>query len=117
MKCEKPLRVTCRFESSHLPFPLARRLMRDLSSIVGVSLHAVSHVLEDGSYGSGVASQLVGNDPQWLRALTTQEFTKESFCGALITMRLNQNVDHVAILVDGTPQILLFTIDSNENLI
>jgi hypothetical protein len=32
-----------------------------------------------------------------------QESSKKSLCGALIPMRLNQNVDHVAILVHGTP--------------
>jgi hypothetical protein len=33
-----------------------------LRSIVGVSLHTVNLVAEDGSYGSGVASQFIGND-------------------------------------------------------
>ena len=113
----KSLDVPCGLESSHLPFPLARRLMRDFSSIVGVSLHSVSHVTEDGSYGSAVASQFVGNDPQWFGTLAAQEPSKESFCGALITMRLDQYVDHGAVLIHGTPQILLLATDSNEHLI
>jgi hypothetical protein len=32
-------------------------------------------------------------------------------------MRLHQNVDHVAVLIHGTPQILLLAVDSNENFI
>jgi hypothetical protein len=60
---EKPLGVLSRFESAHLPFPLTGRLMRGFESIVGVSLHTMSHVAEDSSHGSGVASQFVGNDP------------------------------------------------------
>ena len=60
---EKPLGLPCRFESPHLPFPLARQLMRDFGSIVGVPLHIVSHVGEDGSHGGGVAFQFIGNDP------------------------------------------------------
>ena len=82
MEREKPLGVRCEFESSHLPFPLARRLRRDFSSIVGVSLHIVSHVAEDGSYCSAVASPIVGNDPQWFGALTAQESSKESLRSA-----------------------------------
>jgi hypothetical protein len=39
---------------------------------------------------------------------------KESFRGALITVRLNQDVDHVPILIHGTPGILLLAVDSNE---
>src|SRR5215475_3108576 len=114
---EKSLRVPRRFESPHLPFPLARWLMRGFDSIVGVSLHTVSHVAEDALYGSGVASQFVGNDPQRFGALTTQESSKESLCSALITLRLDQDVDHVAVLIHGSPQILLSAVDSNEDLI
>ena len=114
---EKPLGLTSRFESAHLPFPLARRLMRDFGSIVGVPFHGVSHVAEDGSYCSGVASQFVGNDPQWFGTLAAQESSKESFCSALITMWLDQDVDHIAVLIHGTPQILLLTVDSNKDLV
>jgi hypothetical protein len=39
---------------------------------------------------------------------------KESFRSALITVRLNQNVDHVAVLIHGTPEILLLAVDANE---
>ena len=69
------------------------------------------------SHGSGVASQFVGNDPQWFGTLAAQQSSKESLCGALITMRLDQDVDHVAVLIHGTPQILLLAVDSNEDLI
>ena len=91
--------------------------MGDFDAIVGVSLHTVSHVPEDGSYGSRVASQFVGNDLYWFGTLATQELLKESFCGALITMRLDEDVDHVAVLIHGTPQILLLAIDANKDLI
>jgi hypothetical protein len=37
--------------------------------------------------------------------------------GVLITTRLSQNVDHIATLIDGTPQILLFAVDSNEDFV
>jgi hypothetical protein len=91
--------------------------MRDFGSIVGVSLHTVSHVAEDVSYGSGVASQFVGNDPQWFVALASQQSSKEPLCGALITMRLDQDVDYVAVLIHGAPQILLLAVDPNEDLV
>jgi hypothetical protein len=39
--------------------------------------------------------------------LAAQEPAKESFCGALITMWLDHDLDHVAVLIHGTPQILL----------
>jgi hypothetical protein len=46
MEGEKTLCVPGRFESAHLPFPLARRLMRGFEAIVGVPLHTVSHVAD-----------------------------------------------------------------------
>ena len=117
MEAEKLLGLPGRFESAHLPFPLAGWLMRGFDSIVRISLHAVSHAAEDSSRGSRVASQFVGNDPQWFGPLAPQQSPKEPFCGALITMRLDQDVDRVSILIHGTPQILLLAVDSNEDLI
>jgi hypothetical protein len=35
----------------------------------------------------------------------------------LIAVRLHQDVDHVAILIHGTPEVLLLAVDSNENLV
>jgi hypothetical protein len=37
VKGEEPLGLTGRFESAHLPFPLAGRLMRDFGDIVGIT--------------------------------------------------------------------------------
>src|SRR5438552_17349849 len=50
-------------------------------------------------------------------SLAAQQSSKESFRGALITARLNQDVDHVAVLIHGTPEILLLAVDSNEDLV
>ena len=76
MEGEKTLCVPGRFESAHLPFPLARRLMRGFDAIVGVPLHPVSHVAEDASHGSGVASQFVGNDLQWSEPWPRKSFRR-----------------------------------------
>jgi hypothetical protein len=49
--------------------------------------------------------------------LAAQQPSKESFRAALVTVRLNQNVDHVAVLIHGTPEILLLPVDSNEDFV
>lgn len=41
---EKPLSLASRFESAHLRFPLASRLMRGFGAIVGVTFRVVSYV-------------------------------------------------------------------------
>jgi hypothetical protein len=49
--------------------------------------------------------------------MAAEQPSKESFRGALITTRLNQDVDYVAVLIHGTPEILLLAVDSNEDFV
>jgi hypothetical protein len=39
------------------------------------------------------------------------------FGGALIAARLNQDVDHIAVLIHGPPEIVLLTIDSDKEFV
>jgi hypothetical protein len=52
-----------------------------------------------------------------LFSLAAQQSSKEPFGGALIAARLHQDVDHVAVLIHRTPEILLLAVDSNEDLV
>jgi hypothetical protein len=56
LKGEEPLGLTGRFESAHLPFPLAGRLMRDFGEIVGITFRVVRNFAQDRSQGGRVAS-------------------------------------------------------------
>ena len=51
--------------------------MRSLGPIVGILLGIVGNTWQDGSTGSTIAFQLVGDDPEWLLALTAQQSAKE----------------------------------------
>src|SRR3954454_4980423 len=50
-------------------------------------------------------------------SLSAQESSKESFGGALIAARLNQDVDHIAVLIHRSPEIVLLSINSNKNFV
>jgi len=117
VKGEKSLSLTGRFESTHLPLPLAGRLVGNFSAIVGVTVHAMCNVAEGGSHGSGIAPEPVSNDAKRLLSLATQQSAEEFLGGPLVPMGLNQNVDHVAVLVDGSPEIPLLAVDSNEDFV
>ena len=54
---------------------------------------------------------------RWFFSRDAQQSSKESFRGALITARLNQDVDDVAVLIHRTPEILLLAVDSNEDFV
>ncbi len=64
-----------------------------------------------------ITSELVGNQPPRHAALTLQQLAKEAFGGFPIAARLDENIDHVTILVNGAPEILSFVSDRDEDLI
>jgi hypothetical protein len=48
---------------------------------------------------------------------TLQQPLEEALSGVAIAPRLNENVEHDAILIDGSPKIVLHALDSDENFI
>jgi hypothetical protein len=46
-----------------------------------------------------------------------QQFTEEPLGGHRVSARLDQNVEHVAVLVDRAPQVPLCAVDLDEHLI
>ena len=114
---EKSLGLAGRFELAHLSFSLACGLIRDFGAVVGVAAGVVIHGRQDGSQRRPVAFQFVGNDSERFFPLAPQQSSKESLCGGLIAARLKQDVDHVAVLIHGTPQVLLLAVDPDEDFI
>ncbi len=49
--------------------------------------------------------------------LAAQQSSKEPFSGALVAARLNQDVEHVAVLIDRPPEVVLLAIDSNKDFV
>jgi len=91
-----------RFESAHLSFSHPSRLMRNLDAMVGILLGIVGNTRQDRSTGSTIALQLVGDDPEWLLALTAQQSAKKPLGGTLIAARLQQNIDDITVLIHST---------------
>jgi hypothetical protein len=100
MHRHEPLRLSGRLEPAHLPFALARGLMRQLGAIVLVLRRAVHHRGHHVSVGRGVAAQLVRDHPSWRPALSFQQLPEEAFGRVAIASRLHKDVDHVAIVID-----------------
>ena len=64
-----------------------------------------------------VASQLVGHDRTRHILNALQQSSEESFGGFGIPPRLNEDVEHDAVLIHGTPKIMLHALDPDEHLI
>ena len=91
--------------------------MRNLGAMVGILLGIVGNTRQDRSTGSTIALQFVGDDPEWLLALIAQQSAKEPLGCTLIAARLQQNIDDITVLIDGTPKILLLAVDSDEEFV
>ena len=64
-----------------------------------------------------VAAQLVCHQPPGFASLTFQELAEEPLGRLPVAARLDENVDHVAVLVNGAPQILPLTLDRHEDFV
>ena len=114
---EKALRLGRRFEPPHVALPLARGLVGDFGSVVLVVVGTVRNVRHHGAVGSGIAAQLVRHDSSGLPALPAQQLLEEAFGGPLVAPRLEKDIDHVAVLIDGPPEILSAPLNGDEQFI
>ena len=104
-------------EASHLAFPMACRLMRDLRPIVLILPRAVHDGRHRGTVGSGVAPELVGDQPTGLPTLAFQQLPEEALRGPTIRPRLHEDVDHVAVFIHGSPQVVQPPADLDEHFV
>ena len=64
-----------------------------------------------------IASELVGDQHPSYPALLGQQLTEEPLGGLGIAARSDQDVEDVAVPVDGPPQILPTAVDRQEHLV
>jgi hypothetical protein len=114
---EKQLRVPGGLEAAHLAFPLSGCLVRDLGPVVRVPVRAVDYGRHHGAAGRGVATEFVGEQSSGDTASSFQQLAEEPDGRPPIATGLDQDVDHVSVLVNGTPQILLPPLDLDEHLV
>ena len=114
---EKPLRVRSGFEPAHLSLALSRRLMRNLCAVVLVSVRAMGDGRHDRSVRSPVAAQLVGDQSHGLTLLALPQLAKKACGSPAVAMRLDEDIDDVAILIDGAPEIVPPSLDGDEDLV
>ena len=67
--------------------------------------------------GRRVAAQRVGDEPTGKTPLLLQQLSKEPDRRSSIPSRLDEDVQHVAILIHGSPQVLFPAIDRHEELV
>jgi hypothetical protein len=91
--------------------------MRVLGPIIQVAALPMLNLGEQLAVSDAIAAQLVGHDDPRLILQTLQQSLEKALCGIGVTAWLNQDVEHNTILVDSTPEVVLNTLDPDENLI
>ena len=105
----------CRTNDDPLSYP--GRLMRQLSSIVGVLLHAMNRVWYQFSMSNTITSKLIRHNFPWFTFVFLQQSIEESLCGLRISPVLKKHIDDHTILIYCSPEIPLFAINLDKNLI
>jgi hypothetical protein len=93
------------------------KLAENLGAVVGILPGVVGYRRQNCSFCCTVALEFVGDDPERLPVLTAHQPAKESLGCALIAAGLQQNINHISVLINGTPEILLLAVDSDEQFI
>ena len=104
--------INTRFKLPHLSFLLSRRLVRDFGSIVSVLVGVVDDGGHNLAVSGAVGFQLVGDQPPGRASLPLQQLAEESFSGFPITAKLDEDIEHITILIYRAPEVLAFALVS-----
>ena len=105
------------FKPPHALLLLAGRLMRILGAVVQVSMLPMFHPGQELMHGRPVAFQFVRDDHPRHIGQPFQELAEESLRCLLVATALDENIQDIAILVDGPPQVVAFAMDGQKDLV
>ncbi|HUN40245.1 MAG TPA: hypothetical protein VMU81_08155 [Acetobacteraceae bacterium] len=114
---EEVLGLLGRFEPLHLSLSSSRRSMRVLGPIVQISALSMLDAGKQLTLSDTIAPQLVGHDHPRYIVQALQKPLEEALRGVGIAPGLNEDVEHDAILSDGTPEIVLHALDADEDIV
>jgi hypothetical protein len=73
------------------------------------------HARQDLAFGCSIALQLIGDDHPWDVVESFEELAKKTFRRVCVPSALDKDIQHVAVLIDGSPQIRPFPIDGEKD--
>jgi hypothetical protein len=91
--------------------------MGHFGSIVGVLVLAKDNGRHHLAFRCGIAPEFVRSHFDWNAFLAFQQLPEEALGGALVLAALDEDIQDLTILVDGTPKILAFALNRHRNLI
>src|SRR3954468_21229294 len=106
-----------RLEALHLAFSAPRWPVRVFRSVVQISTGPVLYLRQDLAARSPIAAQAIGDDALRLVLEPREQALEEALGGGGIPAVLDQDVEHDAVLVHRTPEIVQLAVDLQKHLI
>src|SRR3954451_24970214 len=78
---------------------------------------SVSNTRHYHSFRRTVAAQLVRNNDARLASSSAQELAKEPDRSETIAFRLNEDIEHNTVLIDGSPEVMSDAVDLQEDFV
>src|SRR5512135_1664546 len=114
---KKALRLFCGFEAPHFLLSQSRRLVGVLSTIVETFVLTMLHSWQDLAFRRPITLQFVSNDHARHVLQPFEQFPKESLGGLFVASALQQDIKHVPILINGSPQRVFLPPDRQYHLV
>ena len=114
---KKSLGMSRGFEAAHRSLSLACWLVRVLRPIVEALVLAVLHAGQYILFSCCIAAELIGD--QHARDILTpfQQLAEELLGGSFVPPALDQDIEHIPMLINRAPKIVVFRIDGEEHLV
>jgi hypothetical protein len=114
---EKPLGVSRRLKSPHAAPALAGGLARILGAVVQIPVLPMFDTGQELAQDRPLAFQLIRDDHPRHICQALQEFAEEFLRHFLVPPALHEDLEPMAILIDGPPQIVPFAVDGEKDFV
>jgi hypothetical protein len=115
--CEETLSMAGGLKPLHMPLPLACGLVGVLRAIIQIPMLPMFHTRQELSLGGSVALEFVGNDHARYVRQSLEELAEELLCRLLIPTALHQDIQHVSVLINSPPEIVMFALDRQKHFV
>ena len=106
-----------RGEAFHRPLALPGGLVRVLGPVVQILGPAMLHRRHELAVRDPVAAQPVGDDDPRHVLQALEQLAEELLGGHRVSAWLDQDVEHIAVLIDRAPQVVDRAVDADEDLV
>ncbi len=114
---QKALGLASGLKALHRPLAFAGGLMGVFGAIVEVTALPMFHTRQQLTLGRTITGQIVGDDHSRHVGAALQQLAEERLGGRFVAAALDQDVEHVAVLIDGPPAVVSFAIDREKHFI